>query len=288
MKSALVTGANGLLGSHLVRNLREKGVLVYALVRDFTPSEDSGLKYIQIDLGTDFDSSLLPSGVDTIFHVAQAREYRDFPNHANSVFMVNTLSTSKLLEYANRAGVKSFVYASSGGVYEDSRNELRETDPIKSHLNLGNYFTTKVASEALVFNYKPLMKIAILRYFFIYGAGQNRLMMIPRIYDRVRDQEALQIQGNDGLSFNPIHATDAAEATIMASLHAESILSNVAGPESITLRQMAEIFGRHLGQLPLFEFTSGEGPSIVAATETMGTFFQPKLRIKDSIEDIAL
>jgi hypothetical protein len=104
----------------------------------------------------------------------------------------------------------------------------------------------------------------------------------------VRDQEALQIQGDNGLCFNPIHAIDAAEATIMASLYGESILSNIAGPESISLRQMADIFGSHLGQQPVFDFTSGEEPSIVGSTETMGNFFQPTIRIKDSIEDIKL
>lgn len=286
IKSAIVTGASGLLGSHIVKALRAKDVQVHAVVRDARASHDPGLVFHRVDFGQDFDVSNLPANVDSIFHVAQSREYRDFPEHAPSVFNVNTLSTSKLLDFARMKGIGSFVYASSGGIYEDSTLPLSEVDPIKSHHNLGHYLSTKLASESLVLSYSSLMNISVLRYFFIYGPDQHRMMMVPRIFDRVKGLQPIQIQGEEGLRFNPIHAADAAEATIMASIQNELKVSNIAGPEVISLKAMSTYFAQHLGVEPVYEYTQGTDVSIVADTSVMTRFYTPRKHLNDSFSDI--
>ncbi len=287
MKRALVSGASGLLGSNVVRSLRDKGVEVHALVRRLSDYNDPGVVPHLINLEEDFNLEQLPEGVDTVFHLAQAREYRDFPEFASRVFKINTLSTSKLLEYSKLVGVESFVYASSGGLYSQANQPIDEDSSLEHHTNVGHYLATKVASEALVSSYSSMIKTVVLRYFFIYGPGQNRGMMIPRIYDKVRNQELIQIQGVEGLALNPVHALDAAEATVISAESPKSLVSNVAGPETISIRQLANLFGLHTGVKPIFESLGEKEPRLVADITKMTSFYRPKILIKDSISDIS-
>lgn len=246
MKSAIVTGASGVLGSQVVRQLLDKGVTVHAFVRSAQSiSPESGLHIHEVDLAS--GNFVIPAGVDAIFHLAQSKQYRDFPESARAVFDVNVASTVALADAAWRAGVASFVYASSGGVYAPPEGKpLAETDPLQRPETLGFYLGGKLAAESLILSYAQVMQIAVLRYFFIYGEGQGPDMLIPRLYRRVLNGESITIDGPNGLSVNPVHSVDAAAATIAAAGRAG--VFNIAGPEHISLRAMCELFAEHAGR----------------------------------------
>ena len=80
------------------------------------------MKAVVVDLSSDWKISELPTKIDVIYHLAQSDKFRDFPAGAPDVFQVNINSTAKLLDYAKKTGVKSFIYASSGGVYGNGKN----------------------------------------------------------------------------------------------------------------------------------------------------------------------
>jgi nucleoside-diphosphate-sugar epimerase len=113
----LVTGAAGLLGRATAIGLADAGVEVHALVRSKEQAFRDDIVFHGTDLSQPLDLKVLPAHVDAVFHLAQAREFRDFPGSAPAVFSINVASTASLLDYAYRAGATNFVYASSGGVY---------------------------------------------------------------------------------------------------------------------------------------------------------------------------
>src|SRR6185312_6158368 len=224
----------------------------------------------EVDLSLPLETSAMPERIDAVFHLAQAREFRDFPASAPTVFAINVASTAFLLDFAHRAGATSFVYASSGGVYAGAPDSaLTEESALQSPAGLGYYLATKLSSEALVHSYSGLFATTALRYFFIYGAGQSRSMLIPRLYDRVRNGEALSLQGANGMSINPVHVSDAAAATIAAADLEGASTINVAGPETISLRGLGELFGRDLRREPLFDQAGGTATDLIASTTLM-------------------
>ena len=83
----LITGAGGLIGSHLIPLLEKDNEL-------FTVSgKYSGSNNINIDFSGDWSTDLLPAGIEAIIHLAQSEDFRDFPTKAKTVFYTNTLST---------------------------------------------------------------------------------------------------------------------------------------------------------------------------------------------------
>src|SRR4051812_11600053 len=104
MKTALVTGAAGLLGRATVDALADAGIRVHALVRGREQAFRDDVTFHATDLARPLHRDELPERVDAIFHLAQAREFRDFPGSALPVFAINVASTAFLLDYAVAAG----------------------------------------------------------------------------------------------------------------------------------------------------------------------------------------
>jgi nucleoside-diphosphate-sugar epimerase len=257
-------------------------------VRSKQQSFRDDIVFHEVDLSLPLETSAMPERIDAVFHLAQAREFRDFPASAPTVFAINVASTAFLLDFAHRAGATSFVYASSGGVYAGAPDSaLTEESALQSPAGLGYYLATKLSSEALVHSYSGLFATTALRYFFIYGAGQSRSMLIPRLYDRVRNGEALSLQGANGMSINPVHVSDAAAATIAAADLEGASTINVAGPETISLRGLGELFGRDLRREPLFDQSGGAATDLIASITRMSDLLvAPTITPGDALDDI--
>jgi len=237
MPRILVTGAKGFIGSCLVR-LMHHDHDVFGIVRQM-PAQDPcpGVHWIEQDLTQPLNRSRFPNGIDAIIHLAQSRFYKQFPDGANDIFGVNIHGTFRLLEYARQAGAKCFIYASSGGVYGYSYERFAETDPV-SPLNF--YLSSKYSSELLIANYQTFFRTVVFRFFFVYGPGQQR-MLIPTLIDRVISGKTIVVEGKCGLRINPTYVGDAIRVFEPALSLEKSDVFNVAGDETVTI---SELIGR--------------------------------------------
>lgn len=274
MRKLLITGARGLLGSHLLPLLRERWELVE-------------LDRSAADLSRPLDPSALPPRIDAVVHLAQSSRFRDFPEGADDVFQVNLGALVALLDYARAAGASHFVHASTGGVYARARAPLVEDAPTAGPEKIGFYAATKLAGEMIAQSYAPWLRVVSLRYFFIYGRGQRSDMLVPRLVDSVRSGAAVTLQGPDGITLNPVHAGDAAAATAAALELDRSAIVNVAGPETLSIRAMAEAIGGRLGIEPRFEQAAGEAGGMVADTARMRALLvAPQRRFRDRLDEL--
>jgi len=252
MKTCLVTGAKGFIGSHLISSLEDRYKL-FALGGHFTQKKEPPVQWIEQDLAQTLDRSRLPNRLDAIIHLAQSRHYREFPEQARDIFDVNIHATFQLLEYAREAKVRTFILASSGGIYGHGDEGFREDEHISPKDNLGFYLGTKLCGEVLAESYTPYMKIIILRFFFVYGSGQSATMLIPRLVKAVREERPITLNGEEGLKINPTYVTDAASAVFRCLGLTESQKINIGGPEVLSLRQIGQWIGKILHKDPVFE-----------------------------------
>lgn len=166
---ALVTGATGFIGSHLVEELIKRGYLVTCLAR-----KTSNLKWIEGlkadilfgDCEDEGSLNQLPADLDIVFHLAgltKARRDKDF-------FCVNGRGTENLLKtvLVRVPGLKRFVYLSSLAAAGPSRNglpvdEASETRPVSS------YGRSKLAGEESVARYGDRIPATIIRPPAVYG-----------------------------------------------------------------------------------------------------------------------
>jgi nucleoside-diphosphate-sugar epimerase len=278
--ATLLTGATGFLGQALLPRLADRGE-VFALHRAGSQLiEVGGVTWIEQDLSRPL-SDTLPTEIDAVIHLAQSDRYADFPLGAVDVFEVNAQSTVRLLDYARRADAETFVLASTGAVYAPGQQPVRESDaPAPPNF----YAASKLAAEHAAVAFRGLLRAHVLRPFFIYGAGQQHGRFLPGIVARVREGRAVSLAGAEGIRLNPIHLDDAVEVMLRSLELDEPATLNMAGPEPVSIRQIAEIVAEVLGREVSFEAGDSK-PDLVASidrlTEVLG---RPTVGMREGID----
>jgi UDP-glucose 4-epimerase len=250
----VLTGATGFVGSHVLPMLARSHEVI-ALARQTRPPVTApNVTWITTDLAKPLDLAQLPDAVDAVVHLAQSKRYREFPDGAEDVFAVNLQSTFQLLEYARASGASKFLFASTGGVYGSANRPLSEDDRLNP---LNFYISSKYSAESFVASYRPLFHTIVFRFFFVYGPGQQG-MMVPSLLRRVVAGEPITIQGDPGIRTNPIYIDDAAAVFEPALELEESNLFNVAGDEIVTIRDLVQLMQEASGRTVPIERAPGD------------------------------
>jgi UDP-glucose 4-epimerase len=243
----LITGANGFIGKHLVWRLEPKNDLFCLCRRTSEFPSMHRSTYISYDLTRTIDIDVLPRKIDVVVHLAAVSKHGHETNRER-MFRINTGSTIELLEYASRAGAKSFVYASTGGVYGYRSEPIRETceaNPVEF------LAATKYASEIVAKQYESDLDVIILRYFFPYGPNQTH-HLIQNLTRKIARGEAITVYNYENPITNPIYISDVVEATVRATMLDRPIVLNIAGKERASIRTIAEMLGDFLGKSPAY------------------------------------
>lgn len=288
MKKILITGANGLLGKHVCRHFSKDGSKVFAIVRDIPVPRVSGVNYISLDLSKTNLVSNFPVDIDFVLHFAQSNRFKDFPDGAMDIFSVNVNSTHHLLEVYRKLNIKHFIYASSGGVYAQLKGSLTENSPILDQSSLGPYLGSKMCGEILVQNYSKFFTTSIVRPFFIYGPGQKRNMLLPRLYDSVINEKLISLDGKDGLRINPIHVDDVVQSIVALLDINKSSVYNLAGPQILSLGQISRTIGLFTNKKPIFTKSSNPQVDMIADNSLMKLkLHSPSIFLSDKIQDLS-
>lgn len=260
----LVAGATGFIGSHLVPALIAAGHEVYALVRDAARQSRNlnGAVCIEANLAACCPLTLPP--VDAVIHLAQANV--SFPAHAEELLAVNANSAVTLAAHAQRCGASRMIYASSGTVYGLSPMLMTEAHPLNG---AGFYAQTKVAAEKLLGEFRGQLPVDLLRIFSPYGRGQQPARLIPDIIGRVREGRAVSVRDNGMPALTPIYVSDVVAVILARLVAADSVTMNVAGAETVGIREVAECAAGLLGREALFELNPALLDGGIAADITL-------------------
>lgn len=210
----LITGADGFIGQHLTRKFLDKGNSVRTLSREdsplyfFSPEEVDRKK---ADIAKREDLSGIMSGVHTVYHLA-AISRNDLNMTSEDFFSVNVQGTINLLEEAQKAGVKRFVFistveAAGFGNGADPRREDDLPEPIN------NYGKSKLDAEKAVLSGKWSMECIVLRLPMIYGPGT--FLIVPKLFGMVR-RGFYPLIGNGSTKMEFCFVENAVKAIILA------------------------------------------------------------------------
>jgi nucleoside-diphosphate-sugar epimerase len=264
--SVLVTGATGFIGRHLVRALADRGVRTYGTCRPGADPSVAGVSWLETDLASARATGGWPRACDAVVYLAQSRRWRDAADGAADVVRVNVSAMADAAEYARGAGAKRFILMSTGSVYGFARRPVTENDVPGYGVERPLYVASKLAAETILSAYRTSFIPIVLRLFVPYGPGQDSRMLIPELARRVQNGEPVRLDGDDGLVVNPVVVDDVVRAIIGAlSLDAAATL-NVAGPQTLTLRTIAETLGAALGRPVRFESTGAPARWLVGDT----------------------
>jgi len=180
---ALVTGATGLIGSHLASALVKQGFEVICLAR-----KSSSLDYlngldVKIVYGDcTFPDSLADIGkVDYVFHAAGQTKAIDL----RQLYLLNEKGVENLLHAVKRSspGLKRFVYISSlaaAGPSLDGKPLKEDAEP----LPVSEYGKSKLGGEKLVLAQQGVLPFAIIRPPAVYGPRDKDLLLIFKMVNR--------------------------------------------------------------------------------------------------------
>jgi nucleoside-diphosphate-sugar epimerase len=190
---AVVTGAAGFIGSHLVEALLRAGHPVVGIDRRSPKTHSLArlnlrevvahprFSLIEADL-LDADLDAVIDGAQGVFHLAAVPGVRSSWTDFAQYVAANILATERLLTACTRVGVPRLVYASSSSVYGGSSAPSRESDPT---LPVSPYGVSKLAGEQLCLAHakRPGSQLSVtaLRYFTVYGPRQRPDMAIGRV-----------------------------------------------------------------------------------------------------------
>src|SRR4051812_15458489 len=172
--SILVTGGAGYIGSHVVRQLGERGERVVVLDNLSTGFRSAVLSAILVigDTGNrELVSSLLSEhSIDTVMHFAAHTIVPESVSNPLKYYGNNTCSTRSLLQCCQEAGVKHFVFSSTAAVYGIPQGGVAAEDSPTQPIN--PYGTSKLMSEWMLRDVAAAsdLRYVALRYFNVAGS----------------------------------------------------------------------------------------------------------------------
>src|SRR5258708_1935978 len=182
MKKILVTGVAGFVGGQLASRLIKEGYEVVGIdnlsagiIDNVPPGAD--LHVLDIT-----DQAIFPlfQNVDAVFHLAALTCLPDCMAHPVRTSTVNVVGTVSVLEAARLARVPKVLYGDTGAEYEGILELPSRVDRVAP---IGVYAASKRAGALFCESYEKLygLNITTLRYFNIYGPGQDWRRPVPPI-----------------------------------------------------------------------------------------------------------
>jgi nucleoside-diphosphate-sugar epimerase len=246
MTTALVTGANGFIGSHLVDLLLADGQEVRALLRKSSNRqwlENKPIELVFAELtGPVENLSEALRGVEVVYHIAGATKAL----RKQTYYDVNQAGTEKLISacLAQDPPPKRMVMMSSAGAVGPSPSDEPLTEEIQPR-PVTEYGRSKLAGEEVARNYMDRLSITILRPAAVYGPRDMELLPLFKSIRR-------GVAPRPGLypgRLNMCHGQDAARAAILAASKDEAGSETFfIGGENTDQREMAQAAARALGK----------------------------------------
>jgi nucleoside-diphosphate-sugar epimerase len=301
LKSALVSGAAGFVGSHLVDRLLEEGFAVVGVDNFITGKEEnlnsakSNSKFSFLDLDVVSEIPDLGMKFDYIFHAASPASPPKYFEYPIETMMVNSIGTKNLLDLAikNKARV---IFFSTSEVYGDPlEHPQRESywgnvNPIGPR---SIYDEAKRFGEALVAQYVREKKVdaGIIRIFNTYGPrlDPHDGRVVSTFIRQAINGEPLTVNGDGNQTRSFCYISDLIDGIFKMAESNEFGPINLGNPNEMTLNQLikeiSKLLSKNLNTMNLPELKDDpvrRKPDISLAKEKLG--WEPKVSLTQGLQ----
>jgi UDP-glucose 4-epimerase len=293
-RSILVTGGAGYIGSHVVRQLLERGERVVVL-DNLSTGYRSAVLGAPLVLGDTADRAVVDRvlrehDVDTVMHFAAHTIVPESVENPLKYYGNNTCGTRNLLECCDRAGVRQFVFSSTAAVYGIPAEGLAREDSPTAPIN--PYGLSKLMSEWMLRDLAAAsaLRYVALRYFNVAGsdpggrightAPQATLLVKVACQQAAGVRPAISVFGTDYPTPDGTGVRDYIHVEDLADAHLRALDYLRGGGASTTLncgyghgysvrevlRMVEQVHGRPLNVIEAPR-RAGDPPSLVAHAE---------------------
>jgi UDP-glucose 4-epimerase len=295
MKTTLVTGGAGFIGSHIVDRMLSAGHRVIVIDNESSDGHDEyywnkNSDNYKVDI-RDF-SSIAPlfHGVDYVYHLAAKASVQASVDDPLPTISTQVMGTANVLEAARLAGCEKLVYSSTSACYGNNNpipnNETMREDPLNA------YAIGKLCGEQLVRAYYYLygLKTTAFRYTNVYGERARHVGTYAPVVSKFlkcrASDNALTVFGDGEQRRDFVHVSDVVNANALISF---SELDNWGETYNIGYGEnwsVNELAAKVSGDVIHLSARPGEMRETLADIRkaTNELFWKPKVNILDWIE----
>jgi len=260
MQRALVTGAGGFIGGHLVRRLINDGVAVRAV--DVKPLSEwyqrsDPAENVVAEVSVVAAAQAAVDGVDTVFNLAADMGGMGFIENNKALCMLSVLTSTNVLVAAEGAAVSRYFYASSACVYaaehqtEANVVALREEDAYPAMPEDG-YGWEKLFSERMCRHFREDFGIntRVARYHNVYGphgtwdGGREKApaAICRKVAQAKRSGDhTIKIWGDGEQTRSFMYIDDCVEGTLRITASDVDVPINLGSDELVTINRMVSL-----------------------------------------------
>ena len=302
MKTYLVTGGCGFIGSHLVEELLKKNKVI--VIDDLSTGHLNNIKRLLNNSKlTYIKSSILNNkikkyfkNVDIVYHLAAQSDIVPSIENPDKYFEINVRGTLNVLNFSRENKIKKFVYAASSSCYG-----IPKKYPTSENATINPrypYALTKYLGERLVEHWSKLYNFNFisLRLFNVYGPKVRTTGHYGAVFgvflSQLYNKKPLTIVGNGKQKRDFTYVSDVVNAFIVASKYNKSGIYNVGTGKPISINKVIKLLKAkkkiHIPKRP------GEPFQTNANIKKIKKDFKwfPKISFKDGLdkmtEDISL
>lgn len=259
MRTFLVTGGAGFIGSHIATALVERGDRVQVLDNLSTGHRtnlahiESKVDFIEGDLTDRHAVAKAVAGVECVFHqaaLASVPRSVEAPLDTNAACVTGTVS---LLDAARRAGVRRLVYAASSSAYGDQPTSPKREADLPAPIS--PYGAAKLAAEyyCRAFTATYGFETVALRYFNVFGPRQDPdspySAVIPLFITALLSGKQPVVYGDGGQSRDFTYVANVVHANLLAAdaKGASGRVFNIANGRATSLLELLRQLNTLLG-----------------------------------------
>jgi nucleoside-diphosphate-sugar epimerase len=247
MRSVLITGSSGFIGTHLKEALTKEKVEVITFDRENN-----------LDVTNPKDFKDLPK-TDVVFHLGAVSGYKDSNADTAYAYEVNVGGTVNVLEFCRKTGAK-MMFPSTYVYRKPHLESKKETDSTQTSTH---YAKTKLLGEQACRFYSRVFKVntLIMRTSNIYGFGQNSKYIVPIIIEKNSKSKPLTLTKPD-VERTYLNISDLVQAYLkLARVTTEAgDVYNVAGEKSTSLEELVSLIEKVSGKKTQLEYTGKSRP----------------------------
>ena len=267
MDVALVTGAGGFIGGHLVRRLREEGVSRIRAV-DVKPLDEwyqvfPDVENVTANLELIEECRRAVDGVDTVFNLAADMGGMGFIEANKALCMLSVLTSTHMLVAARDAGVERFFYSSSACVYAAGKQATPEVEPLREEdaypaMPEDGYGWEKLFSERMARHFYEDFGVEtrVARYHNVYGphgtwtGGREKApaAICRKVATaKLTGEHRIEIWGDGEQTRSFTYIDDCLEGTLRLTASDVREPLNVGSDQLVTVNELVDIVERIAG-----------------------------------------